>query len=114
MGAVLKNTFKGVGSTSGERNFDIEVLCRGGVQANIVWQGGSSNGAITADSTSTSAGVGIQIFERDAPLVFDAEQPLGSLSTLTKLPYKARFYQTENRIAAGSLMTTAAFTVNYK
>ncbi|ANI30636.1 hypothetical protein PL78_12465 [Yersinia entomophaga] len=114
MGAVLKNTFKGVGSTSGERSFDIEVQCSGGVQATIIWQGGSSNGVIKADSTSTSAGVGIQIVERDAPLVFDTEQPLGSLSTLTQLPYKARFYQTENRIAAGSLMTTATFTVNYK
>ncbi|WP_315850538.1 fimbrial protein, partial [Yersinia aldovae] len=114
MGAVLKSHFTGKNSAIGERAFNIDVRCKGQPQASITWQGGGTDGVINADTTSTSAGVGIQILDGDNPLEFNKEIALGNIDTERKLFYKAKFYQTSDRVSAGSVNATATFTIDYK
>ncbi|CNK02165.1 fimbrial protein [Yersinia aldovae] len=114
MGAVLKSHFTGKNSAIGERAFNIDVKCKGQPQASITWQGGGTDGVINADTTSSSAGVGIQILDGDNPLEFNKEIALGYIATEKKLFYKAKFYQTSDRVSAGSVNATATFTIDYK
>lgn len=111
MGTVFKNNFKGKGSTTGERNFNIEVNCKGVNQAYITWQGGDSNGVIPADKNSSATGVGIQIFAKNTPIIFNKKLDIDFFKQLT---YSAKFYQTGSSVTAGTVNATATFTIDYK
>lgn len=111
MGTVFKNNFKGKGSTTGERTFNIDVKCRGVNQAYITWQGGDSNGVIPADKNSSATGVGIQIFAKNTPIIFNKKLDIDFFKPLS---YSAKFYQTGNSVTAGTVNATATFTIDYK
>ncbi|SFU82089.1 fimbrial protein [Xenorhabdus koppenhoeferi] len=117
MGAVLKNHFKNIGDTAGERSFEINVQCKGSPNANITWEPGKTgtNGVINADTTSSATGVGIQILDdKSNPVKFGEQQDLGTINSSKTLSYKAKYYQTSNTVTAGSVNATATFTVDYK
>lgn len=111
MGTVFKKDFRGKGSTTGERTFNIEVNCKDVNQAYITWQGGNSNGVIPADTNSTATGVGIQIFANNTPIYFNKKLNINFSKQLT---YSAKFYQTDNSVSAGTVNATATFTIDYK
>ncbi|WP_339053470.1 MULTISPECIES: fimbrial protein [unclassified Arsenophonus] len=110
MGTVFKKDFRGKGSTTGERTFNIEVNCKDVNQAYITWQGGNSNGVIPADTNSTATGVGIQIFANNTPIYFNKKLNINFSKQLT---YSAKFYQTDNSVSAGTVNATATFTIDY-
>ncbi|WP_340620430.1 fimbrial protein [Xenorhabdus siamensis] len=117
MGTVLVSQFKNKGNTVGGRSFDINVQCKGSPNANITWEPGKTdtNGVINADSTSSATGIGIQILDSGSkPVKFNQPQDLGTINSSKTLPYMAKYYQTCDRVSAGSVNATATFTINYK
>ncbi|QTL38346.1 type 1 fimbrial protein [Xenorhabdus budapestensis] len=119
MGTVLISHFKNKGDTAGGRSFEIGVQCKGSPNANITWNSADinakANGVINADSTSSATGIGIQILDSGGnPVKFNQPQDLGKINSPKTLSYMAKYYQTSNRVSAGSVNATATFTVDYK
>ncbi|MBC8945038.1 MULTISPECIES: fimbrial protein [Xenorhabdus] len=117
MGTVLVSQFKNRGNTVGGRSFDINVQCKGSPNASIIWEPGKTdtNGVINADSTSSATGIGIQILDSGGkPVIFNQPQDLGTINSSETLSYMAKYYQTHDRVSAGSVNATATFTINYK
>ncbi|MEX0444816.1 fimbrial protein [Xenorhabdus sp. SGI246] len=117
MGTVLVSQFKNRGNTIGGRYFDINVQCKGSPNASITWEPGKTdtNGVINADSTSSATGIGIQILDSGGkPVIFNQPQDLGTINSSETLSYMAKYYQTHDRVSAGSVNATATFTINYK
>ncbi|WP_369311233.1 fimbrial protein [Providencia rettgeri] len=128
---VNRTQFTGVGSTAGGKDFDITLVCNGGVSVqgytniSISYDGkepvGVSNkGVLVNLSTSSPAnGIGIQVLERDSQreLQFNTKYGLGRLHDNQEkditLNYTARYYQYEKKISAGEVHSQMVFNINY-
>lgn len=128
-GKVPQSNFKGRGSVTAERNFDITLNCRAGVGVrNIVYLrmdatkdpaavGDDGVLQITQGGTSNATGVGIQIVDGNSrtPVKFGDDALVGeSKDGDYVLPYTARYFQTGERVTPGQANGTATFTVIYK
>lgn len=127
-GKVALNSFKGIGTTAGDRNFNIKLNCQAGQNAqNTIYlrmdaqrdPSTSQPGVlwITQGGTGIVAGgVGIQVLDKNANAVtFGTDALVGpSMDGSYVLPYTARYYQTENTVSAGRADGTATFTLGYK
>lgn len=125
-GKVPQNNFKGKGSTTGDRNFNIKLNCKAGQNAqNTVLlrmdaQQDPSNEQgvlrVTQMGVGTAGGVGIQVIDgKKVPVKFgDAVEVGPSKEGDYVLPYTARYYQTGDVVTPGSANGTATFTLDYK
>ncbi|GAB1438907.1 fimbrial protein [Providencia sp.] len=128
---VNRTLFTQIGSTAGEKNFDITLKCDGGVSTV-----GHTNIAITFDGTepkglarkgvlvnlSTSSpaqGIGIQVLERDnrKELLFNTKYDLGRIydnkQSDINLNYTARYYRYADKISAGEVRSQMVFNITY-
>ncbi|MGG4607257.1 fimbrial protein [Providencia sp. Me31A] len=128
---VNRTQFTRIGSTAGEKNFDLTLMCDGGVSVS-----GYTNVAITFDGTepqglagkgvlvnlSTSSpakGIGIQVLERDSrkELIFKKKYGLGRIfnnkQSEINLNYTARYYQYAGKISAGEVRSQMVFNITY-
>ena len=129
---VKKSDFNGVGSTQGETTFDIGILCNGGSNntgVNVESKIGLSfdypaetNTDNVLANTATNAkanGVGVQLLMSDQNKVISKGEKLniGNVnSNQTRqynLPMKARYYQSNANISAGTVKAMATITINY-
>lgn len=123
MGSIDKKLFSGVGTYPGDSNTkDVNLVlnCNSGTNVNLLVQGTTVNaksGVLKlTSSTSAASGVGIQILNGTTPLALNetvAIKTNTSSGTYT-IPLKARYYQTESSITAGTANSTATFTLTYK
>ena len=125
-GKVPQNNFKGRGTTTGDRNFNIRLNCKAGQNAeNTVLlrmeaQQDPSNEQgvlrVTQLGTATAGGVGIQVIDgKNVPVRFGDEVEVGpSKEGDYVLPYTARYYQTGDRVTPGRANGIATFTIAYK
>lgn len=130
---IKRSQLNGVGTTAGEKNFDIRLICSGGVShtgfanVNIEFSGdvpdrmNNRQGVLVNQNKTSSgaAGVGVQVLERkaDKPLIFNNKYKVDTLSDRqTKyldLNYRARYYQYEKSISAGEVNAKMVFNITY-
>lgn len=133
---VTAASFGGVGSTQGEKAFDININCVGGVGENLL-PGSAGQGIVnvrfdyTQDSSNapgviksqpganTASGVAVQLLTgtttqpiKNGDAVNAGRTVPNQANTLT-LPLKARYYRTGTTIKGGNITSTATFTIEY-
>jgi type 1 fimbria pilin len=134
--SVTAASFGGVGSTQGEKAFDININCVGGVGENLLpgsaGQGivnvrfdytqdpSNAPGVIKSETGANSAsGVAVQLLTgsttqpiKNGDAVNAGHTIPNQANTLT-LPLKARYYRTGSTIKGGNIKSTAVFTIEY-
>ena len=125
-GKVPQSDFKGRGTTTAERNFNIRLNCNAGVGTqNTVYlrmdatpdpAGDAGVLRITQGGTSTATGVGIQVIDgKKVPVKYGDDALVGpSKDGEYLLPYTARYFQTGNAVTPGQANGIATFTLDYK
>lgn len=125
-GKVPQSSFKGKGTTAGDRKFNIKLNCKAGQNAqNTVYlrmdamQDPSNEQGVlklTQAGSSTATGVGIQVVnDKNVPVKFGEEALVGpSMDGSYVLPYTARYFQTGDKVTPGRADGTATFTLDYK
>ncbi|CAI1551103.1 fimbrial protein [Serratia proteamaculans] len=123
MGDVLKTAFTGQGSTTAEKDFNINLDCDAATRVNLTLEDPTGKSplpgvlALTpATSGSTATGVGVQVLYKNAPVTF------GNMFTITTttakntltIPLKARYYQTAATVTGGQANSRATFTLTYQ
>ncbi|HEX7865944.1 MAG TPA: fimbrial protein [Variovorax sp.] len=125
-GKVPLSGFKGRGTTTADRNFNIKLNCKAGMGVqNTVYlrmdatkdpAGDDGVLRITQGSTGIATGVGIQVIDGNkTPVKFGDDVLVGpSKDGDYVLPYTARYFQTGNTVTPGRADGTANFTIDYK
>jgi len=124
-GSVSRGSFKGVGSTAGDRPFNIKLNCQRGENAqntillNMQATADPSKSAGVTQLTQgagVATGVGIQILDKNSqPVVFGTAARVGpSADTTYVVPFTARYYQTTGNITTGLANGAATFTIEYQ
>ncbi|MGF6350730.1 fimbrial protein [Variovorax sp. W2I14] len=125
-GKVPLSSFKGRGTTAGERKFNIKLNCKAGQNAqNTVYlrmdatpDASNEQGVlkITQAGSTIATGVGIQVVnDKSVPVKFGEEALVGpSMDGSYVLPYTARYFQTGDKVTPGRADGTATFTLDYK
>ncbi|WP_426406349.1 fimbrial protein [Serratia sp. PAMC26656] len=133
---VTAASFGGVGSTQGEKAFDININCVGGVGENLL-PGNAGQGIVnvrfdyTPDSSNapgviksqsganTASGVAVQLLTGSTTLpikngdAVNAGRTVPNQANTLTLPLKARYYRTGTTIKGGNIQSTATFTIEY-
>lgn len=133
---VTAASFGGVGSTQGEKAFDININCVGGVGENLLpgtaGQGivnvrfdyiqdpSNAPGVIKSEAgANTASGVAIQLLAGNTtqPIkkgdAVNAGHTIPNQANTLTLPLKARYYRTGSTIKGGNITSTAVFTIEY-
>ncbi|MBB1599755.1 fimbrial protein [Variovorax sp. UMC13] len=128
-GKVATSSFSGRSSTAGDRNFNIQLNCSAGQNAQNTVQikmdatadPANVDGVLrltqAAAGTNTAGGIGIQVVNANtqAAVKFGDTVDVGpSKDGSYVLPYTARYYQTGDRVAPGQANGTATFTLDYR
>lgn len=114
--------FQGIGSTTGERLFDIPLECDPNIRISYRLDGLTSGESVLKNSTGAgmAKGVGVQILKGSGggtPLVLGANayhMDMGAVGGLSKIPLVARYYQLESNVTPGQVITTATLTMFYE
>jgi len=112
-----------VGQGAGARNFNIALTCDSDSVVGITLDAApginiidASNGILGLQSTSSAAGVGVQVLEQNGSVVpMQARADFGSVranATFTH-PYYARYIRT-GAVSAGSVSSAMIFTMDYQ
>ena len=106
--AAMLDHFGGVGKTTGDTPFALQLDCNSAVTISLRVDGAEplsarGHGVLRNDATDDRAqGIGVQLLYHRQPVVLNHEMTLGSVSAgRFTLPLTARYYQTRSRITAG-------------
>lgn len=128
-GKVPQSSFQGPRSFTAERDFNIRLICKAGAgMKNMIYlrldaiadpSGNAGVLQLSPSGAGTAAGVGIQVLDAGkqtpAPVAFGRDMLVGpSMQGDYLLPFKARYFQTGERVKAGTANGTATFTIQYK
>lgn len=133
---VTNTSFRGIGSTQGERSLNMSILCNGGStssnytessQINLSF--GFTNDSIsnqiiknTATGIKAASGVGLQLisdYKNQNKIIENGGHiELGSVSTNQniqyEIPLRARYFQTANKVTPGEVKGLATVTIEYQ
>nr|AAP44769.1 MrkDV3 [Klebsiella pneumoniae] len=131
VGAIRRTDLKGVGTTAGGKDFNIELQCSGALSetgyANIST---SFSGTLATSTTATmgallnekagsgmAKGVGIQVLKDGSPLQFNKKYTVGRLNNqetrYITIPLHARFYQYGPTTSTGEVESHMIFNLTY-
>lgn len=116
--------FGDVGSNAGSKAFDIGLNnCDAGLNVSMTLSAGNAGssdkslGLLSADSTSSTSGLALQLMYNNAPVTLDsAFSVLGSTTTSGgsyQIPLAVRYYKTAVSIESGTINSSATFTMTY-
>ena len=133
--AVTKSAFRAIGTTQGEQNFSLSILCSGSenlsgtatsntISLSFDYLQDSTNNQViqnTATNTNKASGIGVQLLSTmnnmDTPISTGSALTIGKVSSNQTMQYdvplKARYYQTSDTVTAGEVKTTATITIQY-
>lgn len=118
--AAMLDHFGGVGKTTGDTPFALQLDCNSAVTISLRVDGAEpltarGHGVLRNDATDDRAqGIGVQLLYHRQPVVLNHEMTLGSASAgRFTLPLTARYYQTRSRITAGQVSAVATYTLHY-
>lgn len=122
LGNVYATAFTGVGSTTGNVDFNLGLNCAAGTKVNVTMNGTQNTDtantsvlALTgAGSAGVAKGVGAQILYNNTPLNIGSRLLLKTAADgIETFPFKARYYQTLSNILPGSANATATLSITY-
>lgn len=122
LGNVYATAFTGVGSTTGNVDFNLGLNCAAGTKVNVTMNGiqntdtaNTSVLALTgAGSAGVAKGVGAQILYNNTPLNIGSSLLLKTAAGgIETFPFKARYYQTLSNVLPGSANVTATLNITY-
>jgi type 1 fimbria pilin len=122
LGNVYSTAFTGVGSTTGNVDFNLGLNCAAGTKINVTMNGTQNTDtantsvlALTgAGSAGVAKGVGAQILYNNRPLNIGTRLLLKTAAGgIETFPFKARYYQTLNNVLPGSANATATLSITY-
>lgn len=135
LGVVSKTVFKGIGSTSAERPFKIDLSCKGGdglstldVYATLTdaTKPGNRSKVLNLSPGSGATGVGVEILSGTTVLGYGADSNVlgnpgqwkaGTVSpgtSIFSIPLTARYVQTDEVVTVGTANARATFTMSYQ
>ncbi|CAB5511060.1 hypothetical protein LMG26857_00344 [Achromobacter anxifer] len=135
LATVSAGSFRGVGSTSPERPFKIDLTCKGGdgvtpmdayVTLTDATDPGNRSNALTLSPESGAKGVGVEVLSGTTVLGYGADSnelgnpgqwKAGTVSPGTSvfsIPLTARYVQTESVVTPGTANARATFTMSYQ
>lgn len=124
MGRTKNTDFSGVGSTSGDADFNINLNCDAATNVKMTISPGSSggenatNGVLKLDNVgaNTASGVGVQVLYNSAPVALGSRMTIATTSAdgAYSIPLKARYIQTGAQIVPGKADANATFTMTYQ
>ncbi|CAB3813602.1 type 1 fimbrial protein [Achromobacter sp. K91] len=135
LGVVSKTVFKGIGSTSAERPFKIDLSCKGGdglssldVYATLTdaTKPGNRSKVLNLSPGSGATGVGVEILNGTTVLGYGADSNVlgnpgqwkaGTVSpgaSVFSIPLTARYVQTDEVVTVGTANARATFTMSYQ
>ena len=131
VGSIRRTDLKGVGTTAGGKDFNIDLQCSGGLSetgyANIST---SFSGTLATSTTATmgallnekagsgmAKGIGIQVLKDGSPLQFNNKYTVGRLNNqetrYITIPLHARFYQYGPTTSTGEVESHMIFNLTY-
>lgn len=125
MPSVPSSRFGQAGDTGGKTGFSLSFLCASnqpvtlkasGIQADDNGIDGNALGILKNTEVRQPAdGVGIQVLFNHVPVPLNTQTglPLGTYSGAVQIPFLARYYQTGNTLAAGSVSASMSVTMSY-
>jgi len=126
LGQEFRNRFRGVGSTTAGKDFQVVVNCQAspnGIENMVSLtmdatpDASSTPGVLGIDTgTGTASGVGIQVLDSAGqPVAFGQPKQLGqSKDGDYVVPFKARYYQVASAVGGGQANGRATVTLSYK
>lgn len=125
MGTAKNTDFSGVGSSSGDADFTINLDCDASTNVNLTIQPGSAGAANAAQgilkldnegAADTASGVGVQILHNNAPFALGSMIRIATTASdgAYAIPMKARYYQTLSALSPGKADANATFTMTYQ
>ncbi|WP_333668932.1 fimbrial protein [Acinetobacter guillouiae] len=126
LGQEFRNRFRGVGSTTASKDFQVVVNCYAspnGIENTVsltmdaTRDASNAPGVLGIDTgTGTASGVGIQVLDKDGqPVAFGQPKQLGqSKDGDYVVPFKARYYQVAGVVSNGKADGRATVTLSYK
>lgn len=108
----------GIGTTAGEKNFNIPLQCTSATNISLVFSGDmadASNGVFKNTNNNNSANVGIQLLKDGTPVPTTAGSYInvGIVNGTVNLPMTARYYALTNSVPAGAVSAIAYATIVY-
>ncbi|WP_297207218.1 fimbrial protein [uncultured Pluralibacter sp.] len=131
VGSIKRSELKGVGTTAGGTDFNIQLQCSGGLNENgyaniqTTFSGTLATGTTARmgallnekAGSSMAKGVGIQVLKEGAPLEFNKKYDVGRLSNqemrYLTIPLRARFYQYGQTVSTGEVESHLIFNLTY-
>lgn len=119
LGSVHANEFSGVGTTSDNVDFSIDLTCVQGTRINLTLSNLNAlpgfPGTIKLEGADPAQGVGIQIVDgNNTPVPLGTSRFIATSSTPNVfIPLAARYIQTEATIRPGPANAVLLFTINY-
>lgn len=132
---VMKSAFRAIGSTQGEQNFNLSILCNGGennsgiatsntISLSFDYNSDTSNNQVINNSAANSIkanGVGVELLWNlngaNKPIQKATKLNIGSVSSNQTVEYDisltARYYQTATNVTTGEVKATATVTIQY-
>lgn len=123
MGDISATKFSGVGSTAGDKSFDLGLSCDNGANINVSLAGSQNTDtndtsvlALTnAGQNGTASGVGVQLLYGGTPLKINNNLLLKtSAGGQETLAFSARYYQTQTTVGSGLANSSATLNITYQ
>lgn len=121
--AASATAFTGIGSTTGQQSFQVQLNCVSGANLNITLSTtngyGNANLGVISNTTGTgyATNVGVQILQQNGttPVTFNTAISEGATQNgAMNLPFFAQYYQTSNSaVTTGQVSATATYTLTY-
>jgi type 1 fimbria pilin len=120
IGNIAGTKFTKIGSTAGDKSFDIGLKCDKNANINVSMTGtqnkDTAEKSVLALTTGGNAqGIGVQLLYGGAPLTLGSNLALKTASSggAETLPFTTRYYQTQSTVIAGTANATATLTFTY-
>ncbi|WP_304361758.1 fimbrial protein [Collimonas fungivorans] len=123
LGSTDLSYFTGIGKTTPDHAFPVNLDCAAGTRVKITLDGTADNAApgrgvvaLTPSSSNTVAkGVGVQLLYSSQPVILGSVLDGGTAATAGAYPvnFIARYYQTEATVQPGLANAAVTFTMTY-
>ena len=123
LGDVSTVQFTAIGTTAGDKTFDLGLNCDKEARINVALAGTQNTDttdtsvlALTnAGQTGTAKGIGVQLLYGGVPLKINNNIVLKtSVGGQETLPFTARYYQTNNLLEPGKANSSATLNITYQ
>jgi type 1 fimbria pilin len=120
--AVYATAFTGIGTTTGQTPFNVQLTCSAGTSVAITLatanqQTGTNSVIAPTTGSGYAQNVGVQILDKNAnPITFGSVVSADTHTTTNgtnNLAFYARYYQTAAGVTAGNVTATATYTLTY-